>query len=71
MEIEYNDPIPLNMWEKCPVSGCYWFTTPYQSVANAEFSRVSGHNADTLPFTRCGFNIFTDGYMYHVTQSKK
>lgn len=71
MEIDYQDSIPLNMWEKCPNSGCFWFTTPYESVAHAEFCRVAGHEPDSIPFSMYGFNIFTDGSMYHVTQTKR
>lgn len=55
-----------NVWEK--MGSSYWFRTPYESVAIAEYERVTGHDCDTIPLTRYGFSIWTDGNIYHVTQ---
>ena len=62
------EPMVLNTWER--VGDQYWMMTPYESVAVAEFERVTGRTCDTLPLHRYGFNVWFDGNLYHVTQSK-
>jgi len=63
----------LNTWEKIEGDGmtAYWFMTPYKPVAKQEFIRVTGHEADTIPLSKYGFNLWYDGDVYHLTQVKK
>lgn len=66
-------PMLLNTWERIDGDNqtAYWFMTPYKSVANQEFIRVTGHKADTIPLSKYGFNLWYDGDVYHLTQVKK
>lgn len=68
--VEWNpaEPIKINTWEK--IEKQFWFCTPTQSVACAEFERVTGRYPDTIPLQRYGFNIWFDGWTYHITQSQ-
>jgi hypothetical protein len=69
--VEWNptDSMRLNTWERVEGYG-YFFATPYESVALAEYERVTNHEADTIPLRRHGFNLWFDGSVYHITQSK-
>jgi hypothetical protein len=69
--VEWNptEPMKMNTWEKVDGHG-YFFATPYESVAKAEFQNVTGYIPDTIPLRMYGFNIWFDGYAYHITQSR-
>ena len=60
------EDMKMNTWERH--DGWVFFATPYESVAVAEFERVTGRTCDTIPIHRYGFHLWNDGYLYHLTQ---
>lgn len=70
VEFDPSAPFVMNSWYK--MGDTYWFSTPSQELAKAEYSRVTGHSPDTIPFSMYGFYLWTDGTgMFYVTQSHK
>ncbi len=69
VEGDVNEPFVYNSWYK--FGDTYWFSTPSGDLARAEFTRITKHEADTIPLHRYGFSLWTDGSMYYVTQSKR
>jgi len=64
--------VSLNTWTKVELenNSTYWFTTQYRTVAEEEFTRITKHEADSIPLRRYGFNLWFDGTFYHITQTK-
>lgn len=69
-EYDPSYPFVFNSWYKA--DDTYWFETPSEELARAEYKRITNHEADNIPCQKYGFTLWTDSYgVYYITQVKK